>query len=124
MIPVVIEERLLYLLLAPAVTEGLLVAEHHEYININRDEAEREETLDLTEHVLTRRIIQALISANVVSIKNPRPAGAPLADDRLRDPLREGFEEGRNPQPPSMAPKTSATRPETYEQLQLPGMED
>lgn len=115
-----IEERMLYMLLAPAVTEGLLAAEHHTYITIEDGPEARDETLDLTEHVITRRVIQALISANLVTIKIPRAAQAPLADDRLRDPLREGFEEGRNPQPPTMAPQPQE---ETYEQLQLPGME-
>lgn len=68
-------------------------------------------------------IMAALRAAEIIGDDPYRPAPATLSDSGLLGNLKEGFDEGREPrhgtQTPSPEPK-----PEEYEQLTLPGLED
>lgn len=71
------------------------------------------------------KLLAMLVEAGLIHETPPdHTQRAVVKDPHLRDSLRSGFDEGREHPEGSQKVGESGTKPETYEQLQLPGMED
>jgi hypothetical protein len=86
---------------------------------------QRQEHYRIFRQRLVARFLAGLIETGVLTVRPDDPAKrAVVHDAHLRDSLKDGFDEGRLRPQGSQKVGESSTKPETYEQLQLPGMED
>jgi hypothetical protein len=119
------EARLVLTLLHDAVNEAVDYAVNEEYIapkGLNLDL--RAEHLQQTKSHIVLTIMAALRASDRNAPDPYRPEPAKVEDQGLYGRLKEGFDEGREPRQGTQKPDESSTKPEQYEQLQLPGMEE
>lgn len=85
----------------------------------------RQQHYTLFKHGLVMALMKALKNSGAINVRPEDPTErAVIRDPRLQQGLREGFDEGRERPEGTQKVGESATTPETYEQLQLPGFED
>lgn len=112
-------------LLHDAVDEAVNDAVHDERIAPKGlDLDDRALRLQQAKSHIVLTIMAALKAADLVAPDPYRPEPAKVDDPGLYGNLKEGFDEGREPRHGSQKSEESSTKPEQYEQLQFPGMED
>lgn len=75
-------------------------------------------------HLLVAKVLESFMNTGVLQIERDPVQHATVKDPDLYGRLKDGFDEGRGDPMPGQKVGESATKPEVYEQLQLPGFED